>query len=323
MTINGDAVLVQLTVNFGPDYELADISYFNVALYYAPEERNRATLRWNHRRMCSALGPGPPLFVLRHPRLRIRDVLLPLADAHPRAWAKDRVVLRARTAAPPHGAHVVADLHIDAATPIRVGSHVGQNGDVVLTAKTLSADGSTATLFYDVRGEEYYLDDQPVGELTHLAQTCALLSIDSAATTFTRFGVGIAGNRKQLWLRDGRAYWPHDKELTRLHELCDIVANTFDDVNADKGAMSSGDAAGNGISVRMCESQAARALLRERRLSNCATAQAKTTALRRARAQGSRGARWKRSQMARCTTSSQRRSPIAARSCTTAPPRSQ
>ena len=37
--------------------------------------------------------------------------------------------------------------------------------------------------------------------------------------------------------------------------------------------MSSGEAAGNGISVRMCESQAARASLRERRLSNCIAAQ--------------------------------------------------
>ena len=54
-----------------------------------------------------------------------------------------------------------------------------------------SADKLTATLFYDAsRGEEYYLDDQPVGELTRLAQTCPLLSIDGAATAFIRFGVG-------------------------------------------------------------------------------------------------------------------------------------
>ena len=176
----------------------------------------------------------------------------------------------ARTAKPPCGAHVVADLHIDATTPIRAGSRVRQNGDVVLVVKSLSADGSTATLFYDAR---YYLDDQPIGELVHLPKTIPLLSVDGAATAFTRFGVGFAGNRKQLWLRNGRAYRPHDKELTRLHELCDVAAETYDDANAGRGAMSSGEAAGNGISVRMCESQAARASLRERRLQNCVTAQ--------------------------------------------------
>ena len=276
VTIDGGAVLAQLTENFGPDYELVDISYVNVALYDAPEERNRVALRWEHQRMRSALGPCPPLFVLRHPRLRIRDVLLPLADVHPRAWIEGRVVLRARSAAPLHGAHVVADLHIDAATPIRVGSrvHYGGLGGNDFTVKALSADGSTAKLFFDVRGEEFYLDDEPVGELHHLPQRIPLLSVDGAATAFTRFGVGIAGNRKQLWLRDGRAYWPHDKELTRLHELCDVVGESYDDVNAGRGTMSSGEAAGNGISVRMCESQAARASLRERRLSNCVTAQA-------------------------------------------------
>ena len=44
VTINGGAVLAQLNANFGPDYELVDISYVNVALYYAPEERNRVAL---------------------------------------------------------------------------------------------------------------------------------------------------------------------------------------------------------------------------------------------------------------------------------------
>jgi hypothetical protein len=121
-------------------------------------------------------------------------------------------------------------------------------------------------LFYDVRGEEFYLDDEPVGELRHLPQTIPLLSADGSATAFTRFGVGFAGNRKQLWLRNGRAYLPHDTELTRLHELCDVAAETYDAVNTGRGTMSSGEAAGNGISVRMCEAQAARASLRERRL---------------------------------------------------------
>jgi len=36
--------------------------------------------------MRSALGACPPLFVMQHPRLRIRDVLLSLADVDPRAW---------------------------------------------------------------------------------------------------------------------------------------------------------------------------------------------------------------------------------------------
>ena len=54
VTINGGAVLAKLTANFGPDYELVDVSYVNVALYYAPEERNRVALRWEHRRMRSA-----------------------------------------------------------------------------------------------------------------------------------------------------------------------------------------------------------------------------------------------------------------------------
>ena len=207
--------------------------------------------------------------------MRIHDVLLPLAEVSPRTWVEGRLVHRSRTVAPPCGAHIVADLHIDAATPIRVNSHVryGGLGGVDITVKALSADSSTATLFYNARGEEYYLDDQPVGELTHLPQTCPLLSIDSAATAFTRFGVGIAGIRKQLWLRNSRAYRPHDRELTRLYELCEVVADAYDDANTDRGAMSSGEAAGNGISVRMCESQAARALLRERRYVNCVAAQ--------------------------------------------------
>ena len=67
VTTNGGAVLDQLTSNFGPEYELVDISYVNVALYslhYAPEERNRVVLRWEHHRMRSALGACPPLFVL-------------------------------------------------------------------------------------------------------------------------------------------------------------------------------------------------------------------------------------------------------------------
>ena len=275
ITINGGAVLAKLTENFGPDYELVDVSYVNVALYYAPEERNRVALRWEHRRMRRALGPCPPLFILRNPQLCIRDVLLPLAEVSPDAWVDGRVVRRARTAKPQCGAHVVADLHIDAATPIRAGSrvHYGGLGGRDFTVKQLSADGSTAKLFYDVRGEEFYLDTEPIGELRHLPQTIPLLSIDGAATAFTRFGAGFAGNRKQLWLRNGRAYLPHDKELTRLHELCDVAAETYDAVNAGRGAMSSGEAAGNGISMRMCESQAARASLRERRLQNCVSAQ--------------------------------------------------
>ena len=121
-------------------------------------------------------------------------------------------------------------------------------------------------------GKEYYLDDQPVSELTHLAQAIPLLSINGAAIAFTRFGVGIAGNRKQLWLSDNRAYRPHDKELTRLHEHCDVVVDTYNDANAGRGAMRSGEAAGNGVSVRMCEGQAARASLRKRRLNNCIAA---------------------------------------------------
>ena len=161
VTINGGAVLAELTANFGPDYELADVSYVNVALYYALEERSRVALRWEHRRMRSALGACPPLFIMQHPRMRIRDVFLPLADVDPRAWVEGRLVHRTRTAAPPRGAHIVADLHIDAATPIRAGSHVhyGGLGGVNFTVKTFSADKLTATLSYDVRGEEYYHND--------------------------------------------------------------------------------------------------------------------------------------------------------------------
>ena len=95
----------------------------------------------------------------------------------------------------------------------------------------------------------------------------------SRGRTQLRFGVGIARNRKQLWLRDNRAYLPHDKELIRVLELCDVVADTYDDANAGRGAMSSGEAASNGISGRMCEGQATRASLRERRLNNCIAAQ--------------------------------------------------
>ena len=91
VTIDGGAVLAKLTANFGPDYELVDVSYVNAALYYAPEERNRVALRWEHRRMRSALGPCPPLFILQHPRLCIRDVLLPLAEVNPASHGRTTV----------------------------------------------------------------------------------------------------------------------------------------------------------------------------------------------------------------------------------------
>ena len=144
-----------------------------------------------------------------------------------------------------------------ASAPVRAGSHVRHGGPgsaTKCTVKALSANKLTTALFYDARDEEYYLDDVPVGELTHLPQTIALLSVDGAATSFTRFGVDIASNRKQLWLRDNRAYETHDKEPTRLRELSDVIADTYDDANAGRGAMGSGEDAGNGITVRMCES---------------------------------------------------------------------
>ena len=220
-------MLDKLTANFGPDYELVDVSYVNVALYYAPEERNRVALRWEHRRMCSALGPCPPLFVLQHPRLCIRDVLLPFAEVSPHVWVKGRVVLCAQTARPPCGAHVIADLHIDAATPIRVGSrvHYGGLGGNDFTVKALSADGSAAKLFYDVRGEEFYLDDEPVGKLHHLPQNIPLLSVDSAAAAFTRFGVltgacqfghGVGGFTTNFIHSNGRPGFTHTGAGERL-----------------------------------------------------------------------------------------------------------
>ena len=222
-----------------------------------------------------ALGACPPLFVIKHPRVRIRDVLSPLSEVPPAAWVEGRLVHRARTAAPPTGAHIVADLHIDAASPIRRGSHVRHSGDGggVFTVRALDAEAPMAPLFYDVRGKEYTLGDVPVEELAHVHQKIPLLSVDAAATAFTKFGLGIARNRKQLWLRNGRAYEPQDKEVIRLHELFDVVADTYDDVNRGRGALSSGEAAGTGISMRMAEAQAARASLRQRRLGNCRAAQ--------------------------------------------------
>ena len=139
-SINGGAVLDKQTDNFGPEYELVDVSYVNVADCLAPEERNRVALRWEHQRMRDALGACPPLSVQRHPRVRIRDVLLPLAEVDDSAWVEGRVVLRSSTPPPASGAHVVADLHIDAHAPIRRGSLVTYDGHAA------RAGGSTLCL---------------------------------------------------------------------------------------------------------------------------------------------------------------------------------
>ena len=45
VTINAGAVLDRLTKNFGPDYELDDVSHVKVAEPNAPEERTRVALR--------------------------------------------------------------------------------------------------------------------------------------------------------------------------------------------------------------------------------------------------------------------------------------
>jgi len=80
VTINNGAVLDRLNASFGTAFLLADVSNVNCAAANAPEERNRVALRWETTSMLASIGPCPPLSLIRWPRLRICDVMLPLHD---------------------------------------------------------------------------------------------------------------------------------------------------------------------------------------------------------------------------------------------------
>ena len=71
-------------------------------------------------------------------------------------------------------------------------------------------------------------------------------------------GAREAGNRKQPWHRDGRAYRPTPLELMRAHELCDAVAEIYDGANPSGTAPCLSEVAGAAISTRLAEAQAAR-----------------------------------------------------------------
>ena len=272
VSISNGAVLDRLNANFGAAFSLADVSYVNCAAANAPEERNRVALRWETTSMLASIGPCPPLSLIRWPRLRICDIMLPLHDVADDQWVAGRVVVRPPSPATPGKAQPVADLHISADDPIRRGSLVRRSGSL-FTVAALDEAAGTAKLFRDVRRAEAYFDDVPVAELTHVAQSCTLLSTSSIASAFTRFGVGLTKNRKQLWLRSGRAYLPSDLELTRLHELCDAFGQDYVDASNGSPSPSLGEAAGDGTSMRMAEAQAARASLRRRLLDNFELAQ--------------------------------------------------
>ena len=112
-------------------------------------------LRWEHRRMRSALGPMPaplypaaPVFAYSRcaPASRRRTPARLGRGPNRASRTNGRAAARrARRRRPPR---------IETATPIRVGSrvHYGGLGGNDFTVKALSADGSTAKLFYDVRG---------------------------------------------------------------------------------------------------------------------------------------------------------------------------
>ena len=195
VSISNGAVLDRLNANFGAAFLLADVSYVNCAAANAPEERNRVALRWETTSMLASIGPCPPLSLIRWPRLRICDIMLPLHDVADDQWVAGRVVVRPPSPATPGKAQPVADLHISADDPIRRGSLVRRSGSL-FTVAALDEAAGTAKLFRDVRRAEAYFDDVPVAELTHVAQSCTLLSTSSIASAFTRFGVGLTKNRK-------------------------------------------------------------------------------------------------------------------------------
>ena len=193
-------------------------------------------------------------------RVTIRDILLPLELVAPDAWVPGRVVPRQRIVERACKPTIVADLHTDADGDIVVNSKVEYNGMRPYYVEELN--GGRATLFHDVRVGATRAFDVDVRELTLLPQVIPLLDVDGVASAFTRFGVGHAGNRKQLWLRDGKAYRPHGRELMRLHELGDVVAAAHVVANAGCERAPLAEVAGDGVSMRMSDARAARATMR-------------------------------------------------------------
>ena len=222
--------------------------------------------------MLASIGPCPPLSLIRWPRLCICDIMLPFHDVADDQWIAGRVVMRPPSPTTPGKAQPVTDLHINAEEPIRRGSLVRRSGNT-FTVAALGEAAGTAKLFRDVRHAEAYFDDVPVAELAHVAQSCPFLTTSSVASAFTRFGVGLTKNRKQLWLLSGRAYLPSDLKLTRLLELCDAFGQDYVDASNGSPSPSLGEAAGDSISMRMAEAQTARASLRSRLLDNFELAQ--------------------------------------------------
>ena len=60
-----------------------------------------------------------------------------------------------------------------------------------------------------------------------------LLDVNHVASPHTKFGCGLLGRAKQAWFRDGRAYVPSERELLRLHEMHDNLADVYYAANPD------------------------------------------------------------------------------------------
>merc|ERR1712185_16235 len=155
---------------------------------------------------------------------------------------------------------IAGTLRFSEHTAVRVGSLVAY-GPRQYFVRRIDAD-DRAELFHDATNAK--IPDVPVGALLHLPQSVPLLDMRGIASPHTKFGVGLCGRAKQAWLRDGRAYIPHERELLALHKASPDVAAAFCAANDGINVDGLGDASGDAVALRFCEAQAARASLRER-----------------------------------------------------------
>ena len=183
--------------------------------------RPRCALRWELTSVVARIGEAPPLRPILALRSRIRDIALPDDDIRPEQYVDgvltlvDHCVSRDR----PTVAATLAFGGPD--VPIREGSrarHPSYNFELVVVS--YPDDPSLPLLLMrDKRGHVAYFPNHTRDEqLTNVATTFGVFSMEGIAASFTKMGVSPLGSAKQLWLRNGRAYAPDYRELVRLLE---------------------------------------------------------------------------------------------------------
>ena len=255
----------------------------NPARHNGPVHRRRLALHYEKLCVILLLGECPQLRMLTY-TLAIKDIMLPLDQVQAQA-VPGRIVMRPPTHKPDLTKPlVVADLWYGAESdPIIAGSRVNiirtvavqlrrRDGSSMVTLEAtldiyvvVEIASTESTLFVDDRhGAKYYFH-VPLNALTHVLHKQFVLSTDSVAGSFTRFGVPTVYGAKQLWLRDGRAYRPSPLELRRLLEHADSTSEPYLLSNPAASHRDLEGVAGNGMSSRMTEAIAARTSVRARR----------------------------------------------------------